>query len=155
MCSYAPASHSHSLVGILRMMQRRKRQEGTKMQECAFLRARTRDLVSPIKDVKLLPWSLQIKLIQRIANNAADLMAKHAASSQLASREWPAPFRDLHPNHHRAAMVRISILNYDDSGLLGQVYIVSKSKLRKNFDSISNMVEATSYALLQSCMTLP
>ncbi|MED6121241.1 hypothetical protein PIB30_028069 [Stylosanthes scabra] len=54
-----------------------------------------RDLVSQIKDVELWPWSLQIKLIQRSANNAADLMAKHAASSQLVFREWPSPSSDL------------------------------------------------------------
>ncbi|MED6213778.1 hypothetical protein PIB30_096649 [Stylosanthes scabra] len=54
-----------------------------------------RDLVSKIKDVELLPWSMRITLIQRSANNAADYLAKQAASSQLPYREWSDPSYDI------------------------------------------------------------
>ncbi|MED6193401.1 hypothetical protein PIB30_019137 [Stylosanthes scabra] len=46
-----------------------------------------RDLASKIKEVELWPWCLRIKLIQRSANMASDLLAKHAASSQLVYTE--------------------------------------------------------------------
>ncbi|MED6191505.1 hypothetical protein PIB30_000602 [Stylosanthes scabra] len=54
-----------------------------------------RDLVSKIKDTKLLPWSMHINFIQRSANTAADFLAKQAASSQLVYTEWSLPSDDL------------------------------------------------------------
>ncbi|MED6151447.1 hypothetical protein PIB30_082626 [Stylosanthes scabra] len=53
------------------------------------------DLISKIQEFQSRPWQISIVLIDRTADGVADLLAKHAATSQQDLKEWVSPSFDI------------------------------------------------------------